>query len=162
MTEMLAAVRAAASLVQALLDAQELVDLARAGDHRVVLHVEAIVARQEVVIKSVGPQVATVIGISGATIMNDGGVASCLDAKTGDLIWTERLPGAYWSSPFAADGLIYCCSQDGHVQVIKAARTFELVAANKLSDGFNASPAVAGKSLILRSKSHLYRIEKRD
>ena len=53
--------------------------LARAGDHRVVLHVEAIVARQEVVIKSVGPQVATVIGISGATIMNDGGVALILD-----------------------------------------------------------------------------------
>ena len=53
--------------------------LARAGDHRIVLHVEAIVARQEVVIKSVGPQVATVIGISGATIMNDGGVALILD-----------------------------------------------------------------------------------
>ena len=53
--------------------------LARAGDHRVALHVEAIVARQEVVIKSVGPQVATVIGISGATIMNDGGVALILD-----------------------------------------------------------------------------------
>lgn len=53
--------------------------LARAGDHRVVLQVEAIVARREVVIKSVGPQVATVIGISGATIMNDGGVALILD-----------------------------------------------------------------------------------
>ncbi len=53
--------------------------LARAGDHRVVLHVEAIVARQEVVIKSVGPQVATVIGISGATIVNDGSVALILD-----------------------------------------------------------------------------------
>ncbi len=95
-------------------------------------------------------------------MMNDGGVASCLDAKTGDLIWTERLPGAYWSSPFAADGLIYCCSQEGHVQVFKAARKFELVAENKLSDGFNASPAVVGKSLILRSKTSLYRIEKRD
>lgn len=95
-------------------------------------------------------------------MMNDGGVATCLNAKTGEVIWSERLPGAYWSSPLAADGLIYCCSQEGHVQVFKADKKFELVAENKFGDGFNASPAVAGKSLILRSKSHLYRIENRE
>jgi chemosensory pili system protein ChpA (sensor histidine kinase/response regulator) len=53
--------------------------LARAGDHRVALQVESIVSRQEVVIKAVGPQVSTVTGISGATIMSDGGVALILD-----------------------------------------------------------------------------------
>lgn len=92
-------------------------------------------------------------------MMNDSGVASCLDAKTGQEIWTERLEGEYWSSPIYADGLVYCCSMEGHVPVFKAAREFELVAENKFDEGFVASPAVAGKSLILRSKDHLYRFE---
>lgn len=93
-------------------------------------------------------------------MMNDTGVATCLDAKTGEQIWTQRVGGDYWSSPFSANGLIYCCSQAGDVLVFKAARAFALVAENKFDDGFIASPAVAGQSLILRSKTHLYRIEK--
>ncbi len=92
-------------------------------------------------------------------MINDGGVASCLDAKTGEVIWSKRLPGEYWASPLLANGLIYCCSQKGEIQVFKAARELEVVAENKLDDGFIASPAVAGESLILRSKTHLYRIE---
>lgn len=96
-------------------------------------------------------------------MMNDSGVASCLDAKTGTEIWSKRLPGGqYWSSPLLADGLIYCWSQEGHVPVFKAARELEVVAENKFDEGFTASPAVAGKSLIVRTKTHLYRIEKRD
>lgn len=95
-------------------------------------------------------------------MMNDSGIATCLDAKTGTEIWNKRLSGSYWSSPLVANGLIYCWSQEGDVPVFKAGREFELVAENKLDDGINASPAVAGKSLIVRTKSHLYRIEKRD
>lgn len=94
-------------------------------------------------------------------MMNDAGVAACLDAKTGQEIWVRRLPGEYWASPLYADGLIYCFSQDGRIPVFKATREFELVAENKFGEGFVASPAVAGKSLILRSKRHLYRIESR-
>lgn len=93
-------------------------------------------------------------------MMNDGGVASCLNALTGEVLWTKRLPGEYWSSPLCANGLIYCCSQKGEIQVFKASREFELVAENHLDEGFNASPAVAGDSLILRSKTHVYRIAK--
>jgi outer membrane protein assembly factor BamB len=93
-------------------------------------------------------------------MMNDSGVASCLDANTGEEIWTKRLGGDYWASPLIANGLIYCFSQNGDVPVFKAAREFELVAENHLEDGFNASPAVAGEALILRSMTHLYRIEK--
>ncbi len=92
-------------------------------------------------------------------MMNDSGVASCLDAKTGQEIWTKRLPGEYWASPLYANGLIYCFSQQGDIPVFKASREFELVTENKLDDGFVASPAVAGNALILRSKTHLYRIE---
>ncbi len=56
--------------------------LARAGDHNVALLVEKIVGRQEIVIKSVGPQISTVSGISGATIMGDGSVALILDISS--------------------------------------------------------------------------------
>ncbi len=94
-------------------------------------------------------------------MMNDSGVASCIDAKTGQEVWTKRISGEYWASPLYADGLIYCFSQTGTILVFKATREFEQVAENKLDDGFLASPAVNGTSLILRSKSHLYRIENR-
>ncbi len=56
--------------------------LARAGDHSVALLVERIVGRQEIVIKSVGPQISTVNGISGATIMGDGRVALIIDISS--------------------------------------------------------------------------------
>jgi outer membrane protein assembly factor BamB len=93
-------------------------------------------------------------------LMNDGGVASCMEAATGKVIWSKRLPGEYWASPLYANGLIYCFGQKGEIPVFKATRELEVVAENKLDDGFNASPAVAGESLILRSKTHLYRIQK--
>ena len=93
-------------------------------------------------------------------MISDNGVFSCLDAKTSQEIWTQRIPGEYWASPLYANGLIYAFSQKGDVPVFKASREFELVAENKMAEGFIASPAVAGRSLIFRSKTHLYRIEK--
>lgn len=93
-------------------------------------------------------------------MMNDSGVATCLDALSGEEIWTERMGGEYWASPLYANGLIYCFSQSGEIPVFRAGREFELVAENQLDDGLVASPAVAGRALILRTKSHLYRIEK--
>lgn len=93
-------------------------------------------------------------------MMNDSGVASCVDAKTGEEIWTKRLGSDYWASPLSANGLVYCFSQTGEIPVFKASREFELVAENKLDDGFIASPAVAEDALILRTKSHLYRVQK--
>ena len=93
-------------------------------------------------------------------MMNDSGVASCLNSLTGEIIWTARMEGSYWSSPIYADGHIYGCSQEGKVVVFKAADEFKLVATNKLDAPFNASPAVIGNSLILRTETHVYRIAK--
>jgi chemosensory pili system protein ChpA (sensor histidine kinase/response regulator) len=53
--------------------------LVRSGDHRIALHVDGLLGSREVVIKSVGPQVAKVRGISGATILGDGRVVLILD-----------------------------------------------------------------------------------
>jgi outer membrane protein assembly factor BamB len=92
-------------------------------------------------------------------LIHDQGVATCLDAKTGMTVWSARVGGQYSASPIYAKGRIYCFSHEGKVTVIKPGRKYEMLAQNKLGDGFMASPAVTGKALILRSRTHLYRIE---
>ncbi len=56
--------------------------LVRTGDHRVAVHVDALLGSREIVVKPVGPQLSTVRGISGATIMGDGRVVLILDVTT--------------------------------------------------------------------------------
>ena len=58
-----------------------------------------------------------------------------------------------------ADGRIYFFSEEGTTIVIEAGRTFKVLAEKKLGEGFMASPAIAGKAFIVRSHTHLYRIE---
>jgi len=53
--------------------------LIRVAEHRIALHVDNLLGRQEIVIKSVGPQLSTVSVLSGATILPDGQVALILD-----------------------------------------------------------------------------------
>lgn len=91
--------------------------------------------------------------------VNDGGIAVCLDAKTGDVLWTERVGGNYSASPLTAAGRIYACNEEGKVVVFAADRTFKKLAENQFADGFMASPAVSDGALYLRSKTALYRIE---
>jgi len=86
-------------------------------------------------------------------------VASCIDAKTGEELWSKRLTGEFSASPLAADGKIYYCSQDGSTTVVKAVGEYSELAKNTLADGFMATPAVTGKALILRTRSAIYRIE---
>ena len=93
-------------------------------------------------------------------LVSDSGIASCLNAKTGEPIWSERLDGEYSASPIVADGAIYFFSQQGQTTVIKPDTKLNVVATNTLAAGFMASPAVAGKALFLRTKTHLYRLEK--
>ncbi len=93
-------------------------------------------------------------------MVSDSGVASCLQAATGEFLWSERVGGEYDASPLFAQDRIYCFSRDGRVPVFRASREFELLATNRLEDGFMASPAVWGDSLILRTRSAVYRIAK--
>ena len=91
----------------------------------------------------------------------DDGVASCLDAKTGETIWNERVGGVgdHSASPIYADGRIYFCNEKGKTAVIAAGREFKVLAENQLEAGFMASPAVSGKALYLRTRAALYRLE---
>lgn len=92
-------------------------------------------------------------------MINDVGIVSCLDAKTGTPVWKGRLDGSYSASPLAGAGRIYFFSEEGKATVIEAGRQFKVLAENHLDDGFMASPAVDGRALILRTRTHLYRIE---
>ena len=94
-------------------------------------------------------------------VLNDGGTLSCLDGRTGEKVWRERLGGSYSASPLAAPGRIYLFNTRGTTKVVRPGREFQLLATNKLDDGCMASAAVAGRSLYVRTKTHLYRIEKR-
>jgi outer membrane protein assembly factor BamB len=92
------------------------------------------------------------------TVTEKGGIARCLEARTGEEIWRKRVGGSHWASPLFADGKIYFFSKEGRISVISAEREFQLVAENRLDASFIASPAVAGKALILRSEKHLYHV----
>lgn len=94
-------------------------------------------------------------------MVSDDGIASCLDAKTGKVYWSERLGGEYTASPVAAGGFLYFPNQSGKTTVVKAAKEYEPVAVNELAAGCMASPAVAGDALFLRTKTHLYCIAAR-
>ncbi|MFC1739349.1 PQQ-binding-like beta-propeller repeat protein [Planctomycetota bacterium] len=106
------------------------------------------------------PTIPSPLVIDGFVYMvSDNGFVSCLQAQTGKLLWQERIGGSFASSPVYTNGRIYFSNQNGKTTVIKAGRTFEVLAVNQLDDGFMASPAVVGRSLIKRTKTHLYCIE---
>ncbi len=92
-------------------------------------------------------------------LVSDRGVASCLDAKTGKVHWTERLNGNFSASPLLADGKIYFQDEDGTATVIKPGKTFQQLARNALDERTLASYAIADGAIFLRSDKHLYRIE---
>jgi outer membrane protein assembly factor BamB len=84
---------------------------------------------------------------------------SCLEARTGEVVWTERVGGKFAASPIHADGRLYFFSQEGKTLVLKPGRSLEVLATNTLEDGFMASPAAAGRAFFLRTRTHLYRAE---
>lgn len=91
--------------------------------------------------------------------INDTGTAKCWEAATGKALWTQRMGGKYAASLLTAQGRVYCFNQEGKTTVFRAARDCEVLATNTLDSGMMASAAVAGKTLFLRTKTHLYCIE---
>lgn len=92
-------------------------------------------------------------------MVNDSGIATCLDAKTGKRIWLKRIGGQHCASPVYAGGRIYFFDRDGQTVVIDPGKEFKQLAINRLGDGFMSSAAVVGNAFILRTKLNLYRIE---
>jgi outer membrane protein assembly factor BamB len=86
------------------------------------------------------------------------GVGICLNAKTGEEVWQDRIGGTHMASPVFANGLIYCFSQEGVATAVRAADTFEIVSTGTLAEGMTANPAIAGGAFYLRTTGHLYKV----
>lgn len=91
-------------------------------------------------------------------VSDQGGVVTCLDAKTGQERWRERLDGKHCASPLYADGRIYLFSREGETAVLEPGTTFKLIATNKLDGQIMATPAAIDGALIVRTDQALYRI----
>ncbi len=89
-------------------------------------------------------------------VMADGGVASCFDAATGSLHWTERIDGNYSASPLFADGHLFFANHEGVVTVVKPGRSLDLVSRNALDGTIMASPLALEGHLVIRSGTALY------
>ncbi len=95
-------------------------------------------------------------------LVNSEGVAFCVEAKTGETVWKQRIGGNFSASPIEADGHIYLFDEGSVTTVLEAGREFKTLAVNKLADeAMFASPAVAGESLFVRTEHQLYRIQQK-
>ena len=91
------------------------------------------------------------------------GIVYCADAKTGKIVYQERLPRAdqFYASPLLGDGKIYYVTRSGRTFVVAASPSFKLLATNDLRSGdergmFNAAPLAADGRLLMRSDKYLY------
>lgn len=91
-------------------------------------------------------------------VVSDLGVATCLDAETGEIRWQQRLGGNFSASPVYADGRIYFQNENGVTTVIAPGKEFRKLATNTLEGYTFASMAVSDGAIYLRSDSNLYRI----
>jgi outer membrane protein assembly factor BamB len=90
--------------------------------------------------------------------ITDGGIVSCYNPKTGDVLWQDRVGGNFSASPVHADGRIYFLSEAGETTVIDTGGQFKILARNPLNERCQASPAISQGNIYVRSDKALYRI----
>ena len=89
---------------------------------------------------------------------------SRFDSKTGKLSYKERVEpnaNAFTTSPWAYNGKIFCMSEEGKTYVVAAGETFKALQVNSLDEMVQASPALVGERLLIRTESKLYSIRRR-
>ncbi len=92
--------------------------------------------------------------------VKESGVAACLDARTGQTVWKQRLGGTYGASPLLAEGRLYCLAEDGATTVIAAGREFKQLAKNPLPGPCKASPAISAGRIFIRSRDSLFCVQR--
>jgi outer membrane protein assembly factor BamB len=106
------------------------------------------------------PQLPSVVSYRGVIYMiNDSGVLTTLDAKTGEVFKQARLRSVsdkYYASPVASDGKIFFAAESGTIAVVKAGRDQELLAVNKVDEDIHATPAIADGRIYVRTALFLY------
>ena len=91
-------------------------------------------------------------------LVRDGGIASCLEATTGRLLYRGRLgaEGPYFASPVVGDGKIFAASRNGVVVVLAAGDDLKVLARNDLGELIAATPALVDGKIYVRTEKHLY------
>ena len=92
-------------------------------------------------------------------VSDNDGILTCVDAKTGKMLWRERLGGKHGASPLYAGGVIVVADRDGNVDVIQPGRKYELLQRNKLPGEILASPIAVDGSLYIRTEKSLFRFD---
>lgn len=92
-------------------------------------------------------------------MVSSGGIASCINTTNGDIVWSERIGADFAASPLHIDGRLYFVDAVEKQKVIAPSDTFTELGKSELPGGCMATPAVSGKSLLVRTKAALYRIE---
>ncbi|MCC9642583.1 PQQ-binding-like beta-propeller repeat protein [Rhodopirellula sp. JC740] len=110
--------------------------------------------------KSIPAKPSPVIADGLIYIVDDNGVASCIDSEDGSNVWSERLGGKFSASPILAGGHIYFCNHSGEVFVIKPGEECDIVQTNQVDGQIMASPAVINDAMILRTDTALYRFDR--
>jgi outer membrane protein assembly factor BamB len=92
------------------------------------------------------------------TIKN-GGILTVLKADTGEVVRTARVgtaPASYSASPVSTGGRIYFANEDGVVNVLRAGKDWEVMAANDLGEPIYATPALADGTIYIRGQQSLF------
>ncbi len=98
---------------------------------------------------------------SGIYVLNEKGILTRFDAKTGKQSYKTRIDPAataFTTSPWAYNGKLFCLSEEGQTFVIAAGEEFKLLHVNTLDDFTLASPALVGERLLIRTEHRLYSI----
>ena len=91
-------------------------------------------------------------------MVSDTGIASCLDVKTGKIIWTERIGGNFAASLLAQGDTLYAFDDNGKTTLFAAADEFKELGRNELKGKVQATPAVDGGYLYVRTDERLVKI----
>lgn len=107
------------------------------------------------------PYVPSPLLIDGLLFFNqsNNGILTCVDAKSGEVLMPRQRvldSRGQYASPVAANGKVYITGRDGETVVIEQAPELKILAKNSLDDSIDASPAIVGDAIYLRSKSRLY------
>ena len=106
------------------------------------------------------PKTPSMIAANGQVItLDDTGTLSGLDAKSGEPVWNEKLPGNFSASPVLTGDALYAVTEDGVCYVVKISpEGAKILFETDLAERTLASPVLLGGALYLRTESHLWKI----
>lgn len=107
-----------------------------------------------------GPDVPNPVADDGTVyLLGDKGALTCIEAKTGQTLWSEQLESArpkFYASPILADGHLYTVREDGRVFVVDVRNGFRVAASNSLDAWVVASPVLVDGTILIKTDTHLY------